>query len=905
MTLINDTYYIILFFCEYYKHKICVHLKYTMDELQSRIIVQQQKSAEWYTKRHEMLSSSEVASVLGYNANETRAQILRRKQAEYTVPLGTNNSHNLSVGIQWGEKYENIARNIYEIIHATSMVQTAGLIQHKWHKWLCTSPDGIIVLDSGNRSQRKKTLKLLEIKCPFRRLISNSNDVNNIPFHYWIQVQCQMEICDIDSVDFMECKFNEIDEDEYNKSICEHKGAHPEFTDVYWELENYNIQTVQRDKKWFARHLKQLQTFWNELNEARQNYSINTSRKRKNTFNEPENDAREIWISPSTIKNYLPDDPVLDWLHLYATPLNNRSTAPIAIQSGRKRRKITRNNEEDEMAEENKELMSTIQSSENEYKHNINFHHFLQKKGIEFENSVIQDLRQKYKHLVCTISTNFHQINDEGKYRDTIAAMKKGVPFIYHGILYDAKKHYYGIPDLIVREDYLSAFGGVALKLVANHNKHLRRSRNTIYNYVIIDIKYTTLNLAANGKNLLNSAVIRSHKGQIYFYNMMLNTIRKTKNQVAYLLGRRWQYTEKNVFYSGLQYEKLGIVDFAKRDEEVRDKVSEAIEWIRKLHIEGSKWNVLADSPKNILQRYGVNVFPNMKNIYDAPWHGTKNILAKRHGELTSLWMIGIKNRALAFDKKICSWKDNRCTAKILGLKKKNAIILSSILKVNRIKNTVSNIKNICLPTKIKSNLHDWKSSGREIFLDFETINDIGGNTAMIFMVGIGLINKGKWEYHNICVNGLTSDNELILLHELHEMLKKYKNHRIFHWSNAEVTMYRKACTRCKIVPMNLKWCDLLELFHEEPIAIKGAFNFSLKTIVGALVEHGAIKLRWPDQITGGINAMVRAIESQDIVNKIGVPFIRVPAVCKIIEYNEIDCRAVYEVLGFLRKYKK
>ena len=54
---------------------------------------------------------------------------------------------------------------------------------------------------------------MLEIKCPFvRKIIMEGDIIDNIcPIYYWIQVQQQLECCDLDECDFWQCAIKEYD----------------------------------------------------------------------------------------------------------------------------------------------------------------------------------------------------------------------------------------------------------------------------------------------------------------------------------------------------------------------------------------------------------------------------------------------------------------------------------------------------------------------------------------------------------------------------------------------------------------------------------------------------------------------------------------------------------------------
>lgn len=100
-----------------------------------------------------------------------------------------------------GVKYEAVICDIYE--HNTgSKVLEFGIMPHKTLDWLGASPDGITT--SG---------KMIEIKAPTRKELTKE-----IILQYWIQMQLQMEVCDLDECDFVEARIVEYpSKEEYLK----------------------------------------------------------------------------------------------------------------------------------------------------------------------------------------------------------------------------------------------------------------------------------------------------------------------------------------------------------------------------------------------------------------------------------------------------------------------------------------------------------------------------------------------------------------------------------------------------------------------------------------------------------------------------------------------------------------
>lgn len=142
-----------------------------------------QKSKEWYEMRNGLLTASDWGKII-----DGKNDVLLKKCGDDTFIGGD--------AIDWGNKYEAVANMIYE--HRNNMeVLEFGCLKHQNINYLGASPDGIT--HDG---------VMVEIKCPYTRKITG------IPKpEYWSQVQGQLEVCDLDRCDFIECCFKEYDEE--------------------------------------------------------------------------------------------------------------------------------------------------------------------------------------------------------------------------------------------------------------------------------------------------------------------------------------------------------------------------------------------------------------------------------------------------------------------------------------------------------------------------------------------------------------------------------------------------------------------------------------------------------------------------------------------------------------------
>ena len=85
-----------------------------------------------------------------------------------------------------------------------------------------------------------------------------------------------------------------------------------------------------------------------------------------------------------------------------------------------------------------------------------------------------------------------------------------------------------------------------------------------------------------------------------------------------------------------------------------------------------------------------------------------------------------------------------------------------------------------------------------------------------------------------------------------------------------------------------------------EPIIVQGVFKFGLKSIGKALYNHNLIKTTW-DENDSGLDVMIQFKELCKTKNK-NIPLKRCLKIKEIINYNQVDCRVLYEIVELLRE---
>jgi len=146
-----------------------------------------QRSVEWFNQRKNSIGASELACIFNKNPFCSNNKFILKK-AGYVEPT----SANINIYCQHGIKYEEIVTKIYsERTHQT--VLEFGSIEHETYSFIRASPDGI-----------STTGIMLEIKVPLSRKLYGIP-----PIYYWYQVQQQLEVANLNSCDFVECKIEE------------------------------------------------------------------------------------------------------------------------------------------------------------------------------------------------------------------------------------------------------------------------------------------------------------------------------------------------------------------------------------------------------------------------------------------------------------------------------------------------------------------------------------------------------------------------------------------------------------------------------------------------------------------------------------------------------------------------
>ena len=258
-----------------------------------------QRTPEWYAFRQGVITASNIGKI--FNSDAQLNNFIDEKCKNIDIPPSQGGYINTESSVHWGVKYEPLTSMLYEHKNKTKIGEF-GCIQHPKHAFLAASPDGINVAPDSSLFGR-----MIEIKNIVNR------DIDGIPSSmYWVQMQIQMECCDLEECDFVETRFKEyataeefymdnthnIDSGEKGvilMFISKLDGSPiykylpigyivPEHDDlirwadlienyipenasmktvIFWYLDEYSCVLVKRNKHWFECAFPKIQETWN------------------------------------------------------------------------------------------------------------------------------------------------------------------------------------------------------------------------------------------------------------------------------------------------------------------------------------------------------------------------------------------------------------------------------------------------------------------------------------------------------------------------------------------------------------------------------------------------------------------------------------------------------------------
>jgi len=904
----------------------------------------EQRTPEWYQARNTLLTASDIPPILELSPFCTKYELFQKKLEALCDPSSYEEISDESPSLKWGQEHEPLARSFYEsmpLANGPRYVHEVGLVRHPSLSFLGASPDGVVQSKTENGEWW-----LLEIKCPYRRHFHV--DDKTIPLYIWVQVQIQLEVCDIPFCHLFQCRYVK---NEFGES----------------KLVNRKLSTIRRNKSWFQNTaLPAIREFWCLLQRAIQYEHV------KNPYPNPSQ-----WVSMKSFTGHLLSDPILDWLDEYRFEKEVTSFDDNRFSQTAKNRMKNKDG-----------LFRTLENS---------LRAFCRENNYDF--CAITPLEEREREALSV-----------RRFNQTKQAIEANTPVISRPVLLNYGRKAYGIPDMLIRNDValeyfrekyphsttgvgfletsITDFKEIGYVLICfTLRKDLRRSYRKVeetsesdsddasmssdYEEYRVHKRTKTFSLPPP-PGVRRSARIARQEDIDYFEpedseEDIDDEIEESEKDFRFF--RKWDKVLR-VRYSGfaeivdaLLPEKgpctlvafMGswfchvanpvMVDFVKQD------VHEGTEWARTVKREGRNWLVsLKDGsigPKD------VRLMPNMCNRYDQRWRKIKKELSERWGELTLLWYCGVDQRKRAHDKGIFSWKDTSFTStnivnsfysdkkpknkKLRKQKEKEKEkktsrrrrIMGAMIRLNR---TPDKVFRSYHPKTYPEPFLDMPSKTKEFFVDFEVLPNMGEQTVfserrkqpkgMIYLIGMGWKDhRGEWVFRSFVASALTSSAERAVLKQwwqtVRSVKKQFKASKavLYHWSPAEPRFLKNAMARNHssmieddIDSGRYEFRDLMEMFLDAEVVVRGVWGYSVKDVAKGLYKHGLLPEVWEigekgNTIDSGEGTLATATGCYRNAARMGVNITHVPDFASLRTYNEMDCRVLFDLLGFMREH--
>ena len=287
------------------EHVNSIHLiqykKKQVDFLQS-LILPKQRTEGWYKMRETRLTASSLATALDKDKYKSKYKFIYDKI--------NNTPYEKNEILEHGIKYEEIATQFYEHMNNVKILEF-GMIPHPQFNMFGASPDGIC----SNDSPTEYIGRMLEIKCPPKRKFTKT-----VPEHYWMQIQGQLQCCELIDCDFLQVKISDYNSyEDYSKDIYLEndnivigyttnklpKGCIIDYIDEgdnhqylypglfksdnelnswiksktdwinennyklnktnWWKIERYECTLVTKDDKWWSTNISNIIQFWIDM----------------------------------------------------------------------------------------------------------------------------------------------------------------------------------------------------------------------------------------------------------------------------------------------------------------------------------------------------------------------------------------------------------------------------------------------------------------------------------------------------------------------------------------------------------------------------------------------------------------------------------------------------------------
>ncbi len=390
-------------------------------------------------------------------------------------------------------------------------------------------------------------------------------------------------------------------------------------------------------------------------------------------------------------------------------------------------------------------------------------------------------------------------------------------------------------------KEYENSIGKADLMIRTNVLcKHFKNgSMYTGENFSLITIEYCNLNISKKG-------YICDYPLQQKYYKYKNWMLKKEceKNNIkidyCFIVARRYGSIESynTLFVNDSEYSSL--------EQEIRHHF------------------YLLDSNKYVL---GKNIFPNMKNKSDFPWHNAKKKISQRLHEITCI--------------------------KGLNFKKRNEYVEKGVFKYTQL-----DIDCVVNKIPLHNNGQYIPRYNNSLYVDFEILTNIyddftsfpkANKDIVLFNIGCGYEKRQNFAFKSYVAHELSQEKRI--LNEFISFINSLKGEEctIFHWTHIEKTILTKKIKQYSLnVNKEIHWYDLYKFFNDNEILVKGCYTYKLKHVARALYKTKLIKSKWDSTFSDGLGAMTGYIKYLHTKDK--------KLMNDIAHYNMIDCKVLWEI---------
>lgn len=337
-----------------------------------------------------------------------------------------------------------------------------------------------------------------------------------------------------------------------------------------------------------------------------------------------------------------------------------------------------------------------------------------------------------------------------------------------------------------------------------------------------------------------------------------------------------------------------------------------ALQWAVQVRQEGAQWNPITNNTHMEL------CSPASQTYIADHWKPFVKWLSTQRADMCNIYKVSQAQREKAWALGARNYHDLWTMQKSLSSTKLSPLSLQIVWT-----NHKDNPETIVLPRKLNTPAYRdiiSKSQKQPYFVvDFETIQ-----SKWIFMVATVYYNPltKEQQVFTYRMQRLNNQEQVRMLHKwIQSMLQlvgedTFTQTSIFHWSPAEPQFLKTLFKKNKeLLPLwkrtypntyqciqydeqhsnTLQWKDLCEIFLNEPITVRGCFDFQLKHIIKALVAQDKLPKTnaWSENgLQDGLTAMHMA--EQAYKEHIESAFI------EIQKYNEADTLVLHDLIVWL-----